>query len=463
MDTSKSSTPISDSNQPLEIPTTPTLPAPSRRVAYVSSPSFTSLASQLPSNIGRSRLVQDLVRALGLLKGEDEEEMGGDNGHKQEEGRDPSPPRATVIAPLKVGRKELGRFHDLDYVGESRLSLPLILHPNLILFHPLADVLLSAKTVISPTNSPTSSPSSSSQSSSDDENDSDSSSSPKRKRPKPNPTPTSNVARKLLSLQKFGLLDDSPPFPSLAFYVLGLAGSALGAAQAVKDGSADVSICWDGGRHHGRREAASGFCYINDVVLVILSLLQQRISIPNSPLPDLQEEDDRPQKTRKPRILYLDFDVHHGDGVANAFLSPLSPPLPSTSSTSTSSKLPPGAPQVLTLSIHHHALGFFPSSPLSSLTPADTPHPHTLSLPLQVGASAASLTRVWEECVEKVRQSWKPDWVVVCCGVDGLAGDGKGVWNLGASEKVGELGWCVRRVVEWEDGIRGKVLLGGGE
>lgn len=44
-----------------------------------------------------------------------------------------------------------------------------------------------------------------------------------------------------------------------------------------------------------------------------------------------------------------------------------------------------------------------------------------------------------------------------------MAGDGKGVWNLGASEEEGELGWCVRKVVDWEDGIRGKVLLGGGE
>ena len=127
MDTSEALPPLSHSNQSSEIPTSPTLRPPSRRVSYVSSPSLTSLASQLPSNIGRSRLVHDLVRALGLLRDDDEEELEGQDGRDGEdpEGRGPSPPpRATVVAPLKVGRKDLGRFHDLDYVGQSSPSLP---------------------------------------------------------------------------------------------------------------------------------------------------------------------------------------------------------------------------------------------------------------------------------------------------------------------------------------------------
>ena len=43
---------------------------------------------------------------------------------------------------------------------------------------------------------------------------------------------------------------------------------------------------------------ASGFCYINDIVLAILELLKHH-----------------------QRVLYIDIDVHHGDGVEEAFLT----------------------------------------------------------------------------------------------------------------------------------------------
>ena len=47
-----------------------------------------------------------------------------------------------------------------------------------------------------------------------------------------------------------------------------------------------------------RRVQASGFCYVNDIVLAILELLKY-----------------------KQRVLYVDIDVHHGDGVEEAFLT----------------------------------------------------------------------------------------------------------------------------------------------
>lgn len=51
-----------------------------------------------------------------------------------------------------------------------------------------------------------------------------------------------------------------------------------------------------GGMHHAKKAEASGFCYINDIVLSILELL----------------------KTFR-RVLYVDIDIHHGDGVEEAF------------------------------------------------------------------------------------------------------------------------------------------------
>lgn len=51
-----------------------------------------------------------------------------------------------------------------------------------------------------------------------------------------------------------------------------------------------------GGLHHAKKFEASGFCYVNDIVIGILELLKYH-----------------------PRVLYIDIDVHHGDGVQEAF------------------------------------------------------------------------------------------------------------------------------------------------
>ena len=59
----------------------------------------------------------------------------------------------------------------------------------------------------------------------------------------------------------------------------------------------DIAINWTGGLHHAKKCSASGFCYINDIVICILELLKIY-----------------------PRVLYVDIDVHHGDGVEEAFL-----------------------------------------------------------------------------------------------------------------------------------------------
>lgn len=88
-----------------------------------------------------------------------------------------------------------------------------------------------------------------------------------------------------------------------------------GAARLSRD-KCDIAINWAGGLHHAKKAEASGFCYINgspflhpaqcskltdlgpitDIVLGILELLRYH-----------------------PRVLYVDIDVHHGDGVEEAF------------------------------------------------------------------------------------------------------------------------------------------------
>lgn len=147
----------------------------------------------------------------------------------------------------------------------------------------------------------------------------------------------------------------------------------------------------------------------------------------------------------RPRIMYIDLDLHFSDGVSHAFAS--------SASTSIT-------PQVLTFSIHHAAPGFFPVSPLSALSdPADASFdPFTLSLPLERGMSNATFARIWPS-VERVKNAFRPTYVIVQCGVDGLAGDPYATWNWSLGRGDGSLGWCIERVLSWNCKT---LLLGGG-
>ncbi|KAG9086435.1 hypothetical protein FS749_003643 [Ceratobasidium sp. UAMH 11750] len=180
--------------------------------------------------------------------------------------------------------------------------------------------------------------------------------------------------------------------------------------------------------------------------------------------------------------MYLDLDLHHGDGVAEAFTS--RPVNEEEVLSNGHDDVPPST--VLTLSIHHRAPGFYPHSALGSLTRAYTADPFALSIPLGRGASASSFARVWR-LVERVAAAffgWSdaesvdmevdadvgagagPAYVVVQCGVDGLAGDPHAIWNWDVDvEREGSMGWCVQRIMRWvreRAGLKAVFLGGGG-
>ncbi|RCV26562.1 hypothetical protein SETIT_5G255900v2 [Setaria italica] len=66
---------------------------------------------------------------------------------------------------------------------------------------------------------------------------------------------------------------DNPPIAGLWDYCRRYAGGSLAAARALVSGEAEIAINWSGGLHHACRERASGFCYVNDIVLAIHELL----------------------------------------------------------------------------------------------------------------------------------------------------------------------------------------------
>ena len=99
-------------------------------------------------------------------------------------------------------------------------------------------------------------------------------------------------------MKQFSVGQDCPVFEGVYEFSKICASGSIGGAERLNEGSADIAVNWSGGLHHAKKSEASGFCYINDCVLSIIELLK------------IHE-----------RVLYLDIDIHHGDGVEEAFLT----------------------------------------------------------------------------------------------------------------------------------------------
>ena len=126
-------------------------------------------------------------------------------------------------------------------------------------------------------------------------------------------TPTTPLSS---AFTRFNFADDCPVFDGMYDFCRAYAGASLAAARRLRAGATDIAINWTGGLHHAKKFEASGFCYINDIVLAILELLQTF-----------------------PRVLYIDIDIHHGDGVQEAFYT---------------------SNRVMTVSFHKYGNDFFP-------------------------------------------------------------------------------------------------------
>jgi len=67
---------------------------------------------------------------------------------------------------------------------------------------------------------------------------------------------------------------DCPVFDGMYEFCSLYAGSSIDAARKLARGDTDIAINWSGGLHHAKKFEASGFCYVNDIVLAILYLLR---------------------------------------------------------------------------------------------------------------------------------------------------------------------------------------------
>ncbi|KAJ8536500.1 hypothetical protein K7X08_034901 [Anisodus acutangulus] len=147
---------------------------------------------------------------------------------------------------------------------------------------------------------------------------------------------------------------------------------------------ADIAINWAGGLHDAKKSAASGFCYVNDIVLGILELLK----VHN-------------------RVLYIDIDVHHGDGVEEAFYT---------------------TDRVMTVSFHKFG-DFFPGAGHIEDIGIGTGKYYALNAPLNDGIYDESFRSLFRPVIQKMMEVYQPDALVLQCGADSLAGDRLGCFN----------------------------------
>lgn len=187
-------------------------------------------------------------------------------------------------------------------------------------------------------------------------------------------------------LPQFNVGDDCPVFEGLFDFCSRYTGASLQGALQLTSGIADTVINWSGGLHHAKKFEASGFCYINDIVIAILEMLKIY-----------------------PRVLYVDIDIHHGDGVQEAFYL---------------------TDRVMTVSFHKYGNYFFPGTGDMFEIGAESGKYYSINVPLKEGIDDTNYHSVFKPIMSSVMEHFQPSAIVLQCGADSLAGDRLGCFNL---------------------------------
>lgn len=133
------------------------------------------------------------------------------------------------------------------------------------------------------------------------------------------------------------------------------------------------------------------------------------------------------------KVLYIDIDVHHGDGVEEAFYS---------------------TNRVMTVSLHKYGEYFPGTGELRDVGIAEGRN-HSVNFPLRDGIDDAGYKFIFERVIQSVMDNYQPDAIVLQCGGDSLSGDRLGCFNLSMRGHA----QCVRFVKSFN---KPTMILGGG-
>merc|ERR1711871_1854136 len=154
-----------------------------------------------------------------------------------------------------------------------------------------------------------------------------------------------------------GEYTDCPVFDGLYEFCQLYTGASIDGAIKLNHRLTDVAVNWSGGLHHAKKSEASGFCYVNDCVLAILELLKCH-----------------------QRVLYIDIDIHHGDGVEEAFYT---------------------TDRVMTVSFHKFG-DFFPGTGDIRDVGVKNGKYYSVNVPLQEGINDITYGSIFKPVMERV-------------------------------------------------------------
>src|SRR5690625_2825531 len=175
---------------------------------------------------------------------------------------------------------------------------------------------------------------------------------------------------------EFGLgTEDTPIFNGMHEASSYLVGGTLTAVDAVLDGSFNHALNLAGGLHHGFKRKASGFCIYNDGAVAI-KYIREKYNL---------------------RVLYVDADAHHGDGVQWAFYDD---------------------PNVCTFSIHETGRYLFPGTGNVNERGIEEGHGYSFNIPIDAFTQDESFIHIYESALTEITAYFKPDVIVSQNGAD---------------------------------------------
>ena len=169
--------------------------------------------------------------------------------------------------------------------------------------------------------------------------------------------------------------DDTPIFENMHEASALLVGGTLQAVDEVLEGRAEHALNLGGGLHHGFRGRASGFCIYNDSSIAI-KYIQNKYGY---------------------RVLYIDTDAHHGDGVQWAFYDD---------------------PNVCTVSIHETGRYLFPGTGNITERGTGAGYGTSFNFPIDAFTEDESFLHIYETAIREVFEFFKPDVVLTQNGAD---------------------------------------------
>jgi len=173
---------------------------------------------------------------------------------------------------------------------------------------------------------------------------------------------------------------DNPVFKGVYELAMAMLGATMKGAEMMVSGQADIAFNINGGLHHGKPAYAEGFCYVNDIAVAINYFL----------------------KNGYERIMYVDLDAHHGNGVQDAYYD---------------------TDKVLFLSMHQSGDSIYPGTGFEDEIGCEKGLGYTVNIPLPQYTDDEAYTRAFEEVFFPLCDFFKPEIVVAQIGLDTLKRD----------------------------------------